>query len=218
MNLNDITVLTATYNNNILTGMMLKSLYKQLDTDIKISIIDNGTKIFADNDMKELFDVIDNTNFKLTPNYNQPSRNHCSSIDYAFKNCIKTKYVLLVDNDILFKPSVKQLLENLPDDFDCVGEVGWDSTPPNRLFPYFCIINLEKFKQDNLNYFDETRIIKNSRICNKYDTGYSFYEDIKTLNWNIIPIKFKDYIVHLKGAMNNNKNFYPWLQEHRDLY
>lgn len=222
MNYQDITLLTVSFNNNILTGMMIKSLYKQLDDELyDIVIVDNGDKIPVDDNMKCVFTVVDNFNHKIIPDYKQISKNHCSAIDYALKNYIQTKWCLLVDNDILYKPSIKDLFAKLDEhEFDCCGEVGFDDAPPNRLFPYFCLLNVEKMNMENISYFDNNRCIgPGSRIHPPdlwyKDTGCSFLEDIKD-TWRIKNINISDYALHLKAASVKNVN--KWLREHRCMY
>lgn len=226
MKINDITLLTVSFNNNLLTTMMIKSFYKQV-CNVETLIIDNGTNQPVSNDMKSIFMVVDNTYQKITGNFNQCSKNHCSSVDYALKNIIKTKWCLLVDNDILFKPTVKSFLENLNEnEFDCCGEIGWDDAPPERLYPYFCIINVEKFKLDKINYFDNDRCIgPGSKEIGKRgpgtpcwykDTGCSFLEDIKN-TWRIKEITLSDYIVHLKCTGQNNRDFRKFLNDNKNL-
>jgi len=219
MELSDLTILTISFNNNLLTGMMLKSFHKQVGELPNVVIVDNGNKIPVDDSLKSCFNVIDNFKNKLS---NQPLRSssqHAWAIDYALKNCIKTKYCLLVDNDILFKPDVKDfLIYYCSDSFDTYGQIGWDCTPPNRLFPYFNLINVEKFNSEKLNYYDSKRIIKNSRIKNMYDTGYSFYEDIKKRGWKIKNIKLEKFIVHYKSSSLENKNVIPFLNKNKELF
>lgn len=227
MKISEITLLTASFNNNLLTTMMIKSFYKQV-CKVETLIIDNSTFQPVNSDMKELFNVIDNTNQKITGNYNQCSKNHCSSIDYALKKYIKTKWCLLVDNDVLFKPEVKKLLTEFKDnEFDCCGEIGWDDAPPVRLFPYFCLINVEKFINEKLNYFDNDRCIGpgSKEIGNRgpgtpcwyKDTGCSFLEDIQN-SWKIQEIQLSNYIVHMKCTGQNNRDFRKFLNNNRDLF
>lgn len=225
-----IALLTCNFNNELLTKTMLMSFFKQsgLSTnDIDIYVMDNSDKNKIV-DLSKYFNIIDNFNYRLTPNLTQPSKNHCVAIDYAFKH-IDADYVILCDNDILFTPSLKTLLQNIKYDFDVYGEIGYDVIKPARLFPYFCIINLKKFKQEKLNYFDNERCMKlfdasgkelvNTRFGHHglYDTGYSFYEDIKN-RWTICNIKINDYIVHLKGAALHNKNVTDWLDTYKYLF
>ena len=237
MKIEDLTLLTCTFNNNLLTKCMIMSLVKQLGIDIPIVIMDNGTTELCTNEMREIFNVIDNSNYKITGNFGQISRNHCASIDYALKNLIKTKYVLLCDNDILFKPTVKDLIENM-NDTDCVGEIEKDKCgKPWRVFPFFCIINVEKLKKENINYFDETRCMNeldtsfdekgnwkaDIRKSQKSfgDTGSSFLWDIEKSNWKIDKIKLEDYILHFAMASwnpNVKNRIESWLTENRNLF
>lgn len=227
MNIKDLTVLTVSFNNSILTGIMLKSFDKQVGNLPEVIIIDNGNTVPVDEQLKSTFNVIDNFNQKITGNYRQCSKNHCSTIDYALKNLIKTKWCLLVDNDILFKPAVKSFLENLNEnEFDCCGEIGWDDAPPERLYPYFCFINVEKFKNDSLNYFDNDRCIGTGSKevgkrgpgtpCWYKDTGCSFLEDIQN-KWKIKTIKLENFIVHLKCTGQGN-DFREFLYKNKNLY
>lgn len=228
MNLKDITLLSVSFNNNLLTGLMLKSLNKQLGCLPNCLIIDNGTTEFIDNNLKSIVNVLDNRFQHITGNYRQCSKNHCSTIDYALKNLIKTKWCLLVDNDILFKPILKSFIENLNEnEFDTCGEIGWDDAPPERLFPYFCLINVEKFKIDKLNYFDNYRCIgpgskeigecgPNTKRWYK-DTGCSFLEDIKN-KWKIKIIKMSDYIVHKKSNGYGFTDQNTFLTVNKELY
>lgn len=226
MNLNDLTILTVTFNNNFLTIMMLKSFMKQTHAIPRIVIVDNGTYIPADDIMKRVFTVVDNYNHRLLPDELQCSRNHCAAIDYALKHAIQTKWALLVDNDILFYPKISHFLQSFDDTkYDCAGEIGWDDTPPNRLFPYFCLINCNRFKQENLSYFDRTRITDYYTIGkketetvehNKMDTGFSFYEDIKN-TWRIHNFPLSSVCIHLKSGMLAGKNITDWISSHSDL-
>lgn len=228
MKLNDITVLSVTFNNNLLTGLMLKSLVKQLGTLPECIIIDNGTTLPADERLKDFVTVFDNRNQHVTGNYRQCSKNHCSTVDYALKNLVKTKWCLLVDNDVLFKPTVKKMLEDLNEnEFDCCGEIGWDDAPPERLFPYFCLINVEKFRNEKLNYFDNDRCIgpgsKEIGACGPNtkrwykDTGCSFLEDIKD-RWRLKLIKMSDVIIHKKSNGYGFTDEKTFLTVNKELY
>ena len=230
MNLTDLTLLTTTFNDTLLTGMMLKSFAKQLGQLPKVIIIDNGNKIQLDPRLKEAFTVIDNFRHKILSDENQPSRNHCKALDYALNTAIHTKWVLLVDNDILFKPTVKELLLSFDESADCIGEIGWDIIRPERLFPYFCLINMDKYKRDDIHYFNPHKCMKlfdekGNELHNVphghsglYDTGYSFLESIKQKNWAIHEIQLKDYIVHLKNGSFGSKNICEFLTKYKNLH
>lgn len=239
--LDDITLLTCTFNNNLLTKCMIMSCYKQLKKEIPIVIMDNGTTELCSSDLKEMFNVIDNSNYQLTKNYNQISRNHCASIDYAIKNLIHTKYMILCDNDILYNSNITKLIEELNknDEIDCCGEIELHNKLkyPFRLLPFFCIINVDKMKQQNINYFDENRCMnqldtnfdnngnwKNNIIKDNKeygDTGSSFLWDIQDKKWNIKNIKINNYIKHYAMASWNPQvkfNIPKWLSQNKDLF
>ena len=125
---------------------------------------------------------------------------------------------------------IKNFLEIFDDEsFDCAGEIGWDDAPPVRLFPYFCLINVEKFKKESLSYFDKNRIIENPPIgkltglrgpntkCWYHDTGSSFYEDIKN-KWKIKEIKLDDYIVHNKTTGMKKMEILNFIQTYKYLW
>ena len=227
MKLYDLTLLTVTFNNNLMTGLMLKSATKQLCELPETIVIDNGTTQPVDEKLKSIVEVFDNTNNHVTGNYHQCSKNHCSAVDYALKNLIETKWCLLVDNDILFKPTVKKLLEEFDESSDCVGEIGWDDAPPERRFPYFCLINVEKFRAEKVSYFENDRCIgPGSRengtrgpgaTCWYKDTGCSFLEDIRN-TWNIREIKLSDYIVHRKNTGYGTIDQNLFLNSNKELY
>lgn len=223
----DITLLTTNYNNRDMTIAMLMSYMKNFGSDVNYLIIEN-----SDNLKESLLDsgleVFDNTFNHVTKNYHQCSKNHCSAIDYAFKNLIFTRYVLLCDNDIFFKPSIKTLLNDYKK-YDCIGEIGWDDAPPTRIFPYLNIIDLEKLKSSKVNYFDINRITEAPPVgkhegprgpntkCWYHDTGSSFYEDIKD-SWNIKDIKLSDYIVHHKVTMSSASQLKDFIEQNKDLW
>lgn len=218
-------LLTANFNFGWYTYYMLKSFVKQAGIGIPMYILENSTapSPFVGLDGGPVH-VIDNTMFKHTPDYNQPSMNHCSSLEYAM-SIIPERYVILCDNDVLFHKSINKLLDMPADSFDACGEIGWDILPPDRLFPYLCIIDNYKKKRQRISYFDAGRIVHYGMDSNHmdkkysvYDTGYSFLDDIMTHNWKIKEIKFSDYIVHLKGASLHKKDFRNWIAKYHNMY
>lgn len=228
MNIDDFTLLTVTFNNDDLTLCMLNSFIKSNGYIPKTLIIDNGTTQFTRIKSGNEIKVFDNTCQHITGQYGQCSKNHCSTIDYALKNLVTSKYAILVDNDILFKPNVKEYLDSFDmNKFDCAGEIGWDDAPPIRLFPYFCLINVEKFRNEKLNYFDNDRCIgPGSKEVGKRgpgtqcwykDTGCSFLEDIQN-SWKIQGIQLSNYTVHLKCTGKSNYNYRKFLTDNRELW
>lgn len=199
--LHDITLLTATFNRHDFTVSMLQSFYSTFKTIPHTIILDNSTEIPFPDIPNNYITVVDNTNFKHTPDYHQPSKNHCASLDWILRTGIKTKFCLLCDNDILFKPSSLNLLNDFHN-FNAVGEIGYDRVPPARLYPYFCILDIDFILTNGIRYFDETRCMINNATM---DTGCSFYQDMKTHGANIKKIRLSDYVIHLKGGTLHDK-------------
>lgn len=201
VDLHDITLLTATFNRHDFTVSMLQSFFDVFKNMPKTLILDNSTDIPFPDIPNNYVTVIDNTNFKHTPNYNQPSKNHCASLDWILHNGIETKYCMLCDNDILFKPNALSIL-NEYSAFNAVGEIGYDRVPPARLYPYFCVIDIDFITSNNIRYFDKSRCMINNATM---DTGCSFYQDMVANKANIKNIHLSDYVIHLKGGTLHDK-------------
>lgn len=210
--LTDISLLSATFNRHLPTIEMLESFYKHSKYLMNFYILDNSVTTRLDIESTDECVILDNCNYKHTPNYEQPSKNHCSSLMWAFTQ-IKTRYVLLCDNDILFKPFINEWLECYHN-YDCIGEIGYDIVPPNRLFPYCCIIDLNFVSKHNISYFD------NNRCMDQYgrkDTGSSFYDDLIANHANILNTKISNVCVHLKGATLHDKNLTRFYEQYNSL-
>ena len=231
MFVNNISLLTVSFNNNILTGLMIKSFIKQSGLYIPTVVVDNGTTEPVDIAFKKAFTVVDNFQHKLIADEHQNSRNHCVVIDYAIYNHIKTEWCLLVDNDVLFLPTVKKILSLVnSSQYDAYGEIGYDMTPPNRLYPYFCLINVKRMKTEGIRYYDRTRITsyymrdnmgRNMNTDQKYnvmDTGYSFYEDIKTHHWRILNFPLRYVCKHYKEGSAAGLAIFQWLEQNHALF
>ena len=201
MNFDKFTLLTATFNRHDFTISMLKSFVQQCKWLPNCIILDNSTECAFPTIDNKFVKVVDNTNFKLTPDYKQPSKNHCASLDYALTQLVSTPYCILCDNDVLFKPSVTALFDKILT-HNMVGEIGYDRVPPARLYPYFCIIDITYMKTHHIRYFDENRCMVDNAVM---DTGCSFLNDMQQSNATIYNIKLSDYIVHLKGGTLHNR-------------
>ena len=69
MKLTDITLLSVAFNNNLLTGLMLKSAVKQFGELPNCVIIDNGTIERIDSRLCDIVTVIDNFKCKFFIKY-----------------------------------------------------------------------------------------------------------------------------------------------------
>lgn len=242
-NHNDISLFLVNFNNDFITSNCILSLLKKIDFKINVIIVDNSNSIRINNIFTHSFNVIDNFQHKLLPcQYEQyynmpndpnsvitrisPSKNHSLTIDYALKNIVKTKYCIVCDNDIIFKNT--EFL-NYYKDYDLIYEAAEDICPPKRLLPYFFIINVNKFNELKLNFYDENNCMNaalghifmekydsnNNKhtisVGNYNDTGASFYKEISSNNLlNKKEIQIDNYIEHF----NNGSHIFNKL----DLY
>ena len=210
---------------------MLKSFIKQSGLYIPTVVVDNGTTEPVDNLLKRAFTVVDNFQHKLIADERQNSRNHCAAIDYAIYKHINTEWCLLVDNDILFLPTVKMILSWVnSSQYDAYGEIGYDMTPPNRLYPYFCLINVKRMKAEGIRYYDRNRItsyymrdnmgrnINTDQKNNVMDTGYSFYEDIKSHHWRILNFPLRNVCKHYKEGSAAGLQILQWFEQNHELF
>lgn len=128
-----------------------------------------------------------------------------------------TKWIAIVDNDVLFKPEAKRLFSLLDGQYDAIGQIGHRMIKADRLFPFFCIVNRNKMMSQKIKYFDPERLNVNGK-GKKYETGSSFTEDILQNHWNIKLIEFNKHIVHGSGVTLKNKNPYVWLKKNQKLH
>ena len=212
------TVLTCTYNKTELVDYMLRSLRKCLGVDSgmpPVIVMNNGSEIHS---AKIPFPCkcveIDNTGNRLVKVDGMcGSDRHANAIEYAL-GLVRTRFVILVDDDVLFKPEARDVLL-VRADYDAVGEIGWDVVKGDRLFPYFCAFNVDKMRRDGIHYWRRDA----SAMSNpKVDTGYSFRVDITAARWSIRTIKLNTVISHLKGASLRNVDPGEWLERNRVLW
>ncbi|MCQ2124267.1 MAG: glycosyltransferase [Fibrobacter sp.] len=213
---NDISLITANFNNPDLTRFMIKSFLNKGVGNIPITIIDNSNAgafnlMPVERDCE--ISVVNNNNYKLTKNWGvgELSKNHAHSLDYAIKHA-SSKWVIICDNDILFKPAIIDLLNEIKDSqYAVIGEIGHDSVPPSRLFPYLCIINKSLIDKYRINFFDPKRCMikftdpQTGMLSNHYDTGYSFLEDVLANHLPIKKINLDTYCTHFLHASQNAK-------------
>lgn len=120
------------------------------------------------------------------------SAKHC----YTIQKCIDMikKPFILLDSDVLLKKDISELY-----DPTCVavGTLRTFHIKKHRVLPFVCFINPKKMKELNISYFDERRMLGLNFDDNTdyYDTGASFYEDIKDTGL-FKNIDFSDYILH----------------------
>lgn len=226
-------ILIVHYNTPLLTERLVNSVNKYV-SDAQIYIFDNSDKLPFTKTFENVT-IIDNTkgdyiNFdkwlskyknknKSTggTNNNYASAKHCYSVDFCM-NIIKEPFVLL-DSDVLVKKDFSDLYN---ENFIYCGEIINQGGTSNilRILPYICYINTTMCVQNNIRYFDETKMhgLFVSLDGDKYDTGSSFYYN--SIKYKHKEISYTDYVVHYKAGSwksNAQHNITPeeWLNANK---
>ena len=189
--MNDITLATCSYNTPDVTLTMLKSFFKFHD-QTSVLVCDNSTN---DDTSKLLQDH--RVNFIKNKN-----GLHAPSVDILIDNC-KTKYMLLVDTDIIFLKAHEDIFKQFKlMDLTLMGEICGDRGGKrlhNRVHPWHCFIDIEKIKNKNIKFFDIDRH-QNNKTDKIYDVGATFFEDIRKNNLKIGNVNLQDdYFKHYEG-------------------
>jgi len=189
--MNDITLATCSYNTPDVTLTMLKSFFKFHD-QTSVLVCDNSTN---DDTSKLLQDH--RVNFIKNKN-----GLHAPSVDILIDNC-KTKYMLLVDTDIIFLKAHEDIFNQFKlMDLTLMGEICGDRGGKrlhNRVHPWHCFIDIEKIKNKNIKFFDIDRH-QNNKTDKTYDVGATFFEDIRKNNLKIGNVNLQDvYFKHYEG-------------------
>lgn len=210
--MNDLSLLTFNYNTPELIEDLLISFFTHYKKIVPVVIFENGIECLLSSKYNEIFNIIDNKNYKITGEHGNISRNHSASIDYALKNIIDTKYCLICDSDVKLLPDITKVID-MKDNYDLIGHITYEEyVKPERIHPCCCIINVEKFKKEKRNYYDPLRcIIPNitniTRTYIKYDTGASFYEDVKN-SWKILNIpNINDFYIHYQKGSHKSDDY-----------
>jgi hypothetical protein len=164
----DLTIVTCNHNTDHLIHNLIKSIVNTCD-DIPNTIV-----LYTGDSPPEKLSK------PLWTEYYIPKTSHGNAVNKAFE-LVKTRYMLLVDSDVLFLKDISGPFEKFKEHgFALMGEVvgdrGGKSLYP-RVNPWFCFIDLEQLKNNNIQFYDyhRTKVLKSEKI---YDIGSTMYEDI----------------------------------------
>lgn len=206
--MNDITLMTCSYNTPLITKGMLQSFVKvHGNGPHNILISENST----DDETATLLDTYD------IPYIRNKGATHAQTLDQLFDKC-KTRYALVVDTDILFFKSITPLLKTMyRQGATVMGEVCGDRGGYwlyKRVHPWFMLVNVEAIQWNGIKFYDAIRIERtgsegfyknipiqeNDNKTRYYDVGATFYEDV--VNANLLVYAYKadpHYFQHFEG-------------------
>lgn len=204
--MNDLTLITCSYNTPAITMAMLKSWMAVHNVTQRVIICENSTN----DDTKTL---LRGSNIPYVSN---PGFSHGQGVNKALDIC-KTKYALLVDTDVVFLKDHSDIFKQFKKmDLAVMGKVEGDRGGKciyNRVNPWHCFIDVEKIKQNNIQFFDEQRMKDSFETDRIYDIGSTFFEDVKKAKLKIGDVDLSSkYYLHFEG-MSWYKNKYDSSKE-----
>lgn len=188
--MDNITLISCSYNTPKVTINMVKS-FRLYHPNCDILIVDNSTN-------NETSTLLDQYNI---PYFKTPGEVHIKSVDPLLKR-INTKYALLVDTDVIFKKDQTPIFEQFKNaNLTLMGDICGDRGGKKihyRVHPWYCFINVENIKQNNITFFNEKKHFTPSDKI--YDVGCTFFSDIRAAGLKIGDIKVENiYYKHYEG-------------------
>jgi len=151
------------------------------------------------------------------PYHTCENTSHGNAVNKAFE-MIQTRYVLLVDSDVLFLKDFNKPFNKFKEGgFALMGEVvgdrGGKSLYP-RVNPWFCFIDLEQLKKHNIKFYDGERTERSKRNSTNpsrvYDIGSTMFEDIINAGLTIADVKMENkYFKHYEGMSWRVQKYNP---------
>lgn len=227
-----INIAIVHYNTPLLTECLVRSINK-FTPNCQIYVFDNSDD-FPFVYRQENITYFDNTkgqyiNFDKffqkyptkTPRYwaanKCASARHCISIQKCIE-LIDDNFILL-DSDVLLKKDITPVFD---EGMMFVGEVGHAHNSYERVFPWFCFINVNKMKEHGIAYFNDQYILglNTNEKCDWYDTGAYFYKQAKDFPHR--KVRSADYVEHFTSASWNGAQTTlkrnEFLNKHANLY
>lgn len=215
----DFSLVSCSYDTPHVTLTMLKS-WKEVNGKVsnKIFIVDNSNN-------EETSEILKENDIKFKRNNGGA---HFNGVQIIL-NEVTTRYVLLVDTDVIFNKDISPIFEMFKkNNYTIMGEVcgdrGGQSLFP-RIHPWFCFIDVEQVRKNRISFINPSKI----RITNsdrfygnnpinpyspgrKYDVGATFLEDIMQKGLKAYNIKLDpEYYFHYEGMSWRGKSGIPQL-------
>lgn len=203
----DITLVTCNYNTPQALELLLKSWANtNLEVTNKCLVMEHST-----ND--ESIPFLESNNIRYVRNKGCV---HYKGVEASFY-LVNTRYMLLVDSDVVFHKSIFEHINRyINDEIHLAGRVEGDRGGfllYKRVHPWFCFIDLGFILNNSIHFTDMKRIhltrsegffknvpLNKSDGVRKYDVGSTFLEDVlkahgRVLNHNIE----NEYFTHFEG-------------------
>jgi hypothetical protein len=210
----ELTIATCSYNTPAVTEVMIKS-FMEFHPNLWFLISENSTN-------EETLNKIDDLSPRLAI-LRSPGSRHAPSVDKLIQEC-KTKYMLLVDTDIMLNKNIAELFKAFKTSGAALGGLQYgdrgDYLLHPRVHPWFCIIDTEKVRELGVKFYDPERLSEpNDHDISKdrlWDVGSSFYYDLAVTHKQLVMnISIDDYMTHFEGMSWHVPSFNKELDKSR---
>jgi glycosyltransferase involved in cell wall biosynthesis len=169
--MNNLSILTCCYNTPQEVVKLLRSVKQTSEELPKLLLMNTST-----NDSELVFQRNE------IPYFNYRGGIHGEAVNLGLRK-VKTRYVLLVDSDVIFLKDYKKAFERFKE-CGCalmgkvVGDCAGKSLYP-RVEPWYCFIDLDQLKKHKIEFFDRERTLKSKSSDRVYDIGSTMFEDVE---------------------------------------
>lgn len=192
----DLTILTCNYETPHQIKNLLKSVYNTSSELPKVVVMNTGKTDASDKELEE--DGI--------PYYNFRGATHAEAVNLGFHK-VTTRYVLLVDSDVIFLRDLKNAFEIFKSyDFTLMGKVVGDCGGKqlySRVEPWYCFIDLDRLKHYRIKFSDHDRVKESKANGGRvYDIGSTMFEDVAKYNLTVGDVTMENKFFKHYGGMS----------------
>lgn len=199
----NLTILTSNFNTNHQTPNLLKSLVTVVKDLPKAIVINTSTVPECELPLQ----------FEGIPYYNFRGGIHGEAVNLGLRK-VKTRYVLLVDSDVIFLKDFFPAFERFKETGCALmgkvtGDCGGKLLYP-RVEPWYCFMDLHQLKAHKIEFFDRERSKKSKSEERVYDIGSTLFEDIEKFGLTIADVDLEGkYFKHYGGMSWHTQKFNP---------
>ena len=199
----DLTIVTCNYNTPDLIKNLVRSI-KNTCLDIpKILVIDTGKKT------TNVDEIVEDVRYFAYAN-----SSHGEGVNKSFDE-VDTRYMLLVDSDILFLKDMQKPFEKFKElGVAAMGKIVGSVAGKNlydRIEPWYCFLDLQFLKKNNIKFFDAKRTKQSKEENIKiYDVGSTMLEDILKNEGTVANVNLEGrYFKHYGGMSWRMQSYDP---------
>jgi glycosyltransferase involved in cell wall biosynthesis len=186
----NLTILVCNHNTPDLIKNLIRSIRNTQTHQPHILVVDTGDQPTTQPDCG------------VTSAY-LPKSSHGEGVNYSM-NIVTTRYVLLVDSDVIFLKDVEEPYKIFREGgYTLMGEVVGDRGGKHihpRVNPWFCFMDIQNLKENNISFYDYHRSKLENNTDKIYDVGCGMFEDVIQSGLTIANARMENkYFKHYEG-------------------